>query len=211
MSVWNRIALEHWLATVVSEPELVPYALGLWMRKGYIPVEKAVESGIEMVMPEELRNWYWDLKYSIDTYNAVKIRIPDAIPPIPYPVIMNDRRYSIQRCDAPEDVIFPTTGIYIYYHPYEGYKIGQAENIPRRMEKHYCSAPSAKLLHVIETSDLDWCERFIHNERHIKPTRRRSNHEYFDLDGSHLLWLFSIDELNRPKSIGDQLSLLDLL
>jgi len=105
--------------------------------------------------------------------------------------------------------IFPNYGVYIYYHPYEGYKIGQAENIVRRMAKHACSAPSSELLHVIETPDMDWCEGFLHNK--FQRQRKFANHEYFDLSYRDLHWLFSIAFLERPKSIANQLSLLDLL
>lgn len=105
--------------------------------------------------------------------------------------------------------VFPNYGIYVYYHPYEGYKIGQAENVMRRMSKHECSAPSSELLHVIETSDLDWCEGFLHGK--FQRQRKFANHEYFDLSRYDLHWLFSIKVLERPKSIANQMSLLDLL
>jgi len=108
-----------------------------------------------------------------------------------------------------EDFIFPSTGIYIYFHPHEGYKIGQAENVLRRMEKHLCSAPSSELLHVIETSDLNWCERFLHNK--FRHRRIHDNHEYFWLTIDDLDWLFSIKVLEPPRNIDAQMSLLDLL
>lgn len=108
-----------------------------------------------------------------------------------------------------DNYVFPVMGIYIYHHPYEGYKIGQAENISRRMGKHLCSAPSSELLHVIETSDLDWCERFLHNK--FRQQRIRANHEYFDLSRDDLDWLFSIKVLEPPRTLDAQLSLLDLL
>jgi hypothetical protein len=108
-----------------------------------------------------------------------------------------------------EGFIFPVTGIYIYHHPYEGYKIGKAEIVPRRIAKHTCAAPSLTLLHVIETSDLDWCERFLHERyRHC---RKYPNHEYFDLAIEDLHWLFSIKVLEPPRSEATQHSLLDLL
>jgi len=107
------------------------------------------------------------------------------------------------------DEVLPASGVYIYYHPTEGYKIGQAENVPRRLMKHECSAPSLELLHVIETSDLDWAERFVHKK--FAHRKRMSNHEYFDLTLSDMVWLFSTRVLNPPRSIGDQLSLLDLI
>lgn len=105
--------------------------------------------------------------------------------------------------------VFPSSGIYIYYHPHEKYKIGKAENVIRRMAKHECSAPSAELLHVIETSDLDWCERFLHER--FRHRRIHPNHEYFDLDGNDIRWLFSIKVLDPPRSEAAQLNLLDLL
>ncbi len=105
--------------------------------------------------------------------------------------------------------VLPSCGVYVYYHPTEEYKIGQAENIPRRMLKHECSAPSLELLHVIETSDLDWTERFIH--KRYAHRRRASNHEYFDLTYGDLAWLFSVKVLNPPTTLDAQMSLLDLL
>lgn len=104
---------------------------------------------------------------------------------------------------------FPAYGIYIYHHPHEGYKIGKAENVTRRMAKHLCSAPSSVLLHVIETSDLDWCERFLHDR--FRHRRIYSNHEYFNLTLEDILWLFSIRVLEPPRSEATQHSLLDLL
>lgn len=105
--------------------------------------------------------------------------------------------------------IFANFGIYIYYHPYEGYKIGKAENVIRRMVKHECSAPSLELLHVIETSDLDWCERFLH-QRYARQ-RIYSNHEYFNLHYFDLHWLLSVKVLDPPRTEAQQHSLLDLL
>ena len=110
---------------------------------------------------------------------------------------------------AQEDVL-PSYGVYIYYHDTEGYKIGQAENIPRRMLKHECSAPSLEVLHVIETSNLIWAEKFVHRKFALR--RRVSNHEYFDLTYSDLAWIFSTKILNPPPKIAaDQLNMLDLL
>jgi len=111
--------------------------------------------------------------------------------------------------DDETETVFPSGGIYIYFHSTEGYKIGQAENVPRRMLKHQCSAPSLDLLHVIETSDLDWTERFIH--KRYAHRRRHTNHEYFDLTYSDLSWLFSVKVLEPPRSHDAQMSLLDLL
>lgn len=105
--------------------------------------------------------------------------------------------------------VFPSMGIYIYYHPYEKYKIGQAEIVARRISKHECAAPSLVLLHVIETSDLNWCERFLHNK--FRHCRIHANHEYFNLDEDDLDWLFSIKVLEPPRTLDAQLSLLDLL
>ncbi len=109
------------------------------------------------------------------------------------------------------DDLFPAYGIYIYYHSIEGYKIGKAENVMRRLLKHECSAPSLELLHVIESSDLGWAERFIHTR--FAGRRRVSNHEYFDLTYSDLVWLFGTKVLDPPR-MGDtdaQRSFLDLL
>lgn len=111
--------------------------------------------------------------------------------------------------EVPTEEVFPTHGVYIYYHSIEGYKIGQAENVPRRLLKHECSAPSLELLHVIETSDLDWAEKFIHNK--YARRRRASNHEYFDLTFGDLAWLFSVRVLEPPRTHDAQMSLLDLL
>lgn len=106
---------------------------------------------------------------------------------------------------------FPSSGIYIYHHPYEGYKIGKAENVFRRMVKHLCSAPASELLYVIESSDINWAERFIQSRYDHR--RRHANHEYFDLTLDDLAWLFSIKVLEPPRmgDLGAQLSLLDLL
>lgn len=109
-----------------------------------------------------------------------------------------------------EGHVFPTSGIYIYYHPYEKYKIGKGEKIvQRRIPTHQTSAPSLELLHVIETSDLDWCEKFLHER--FRHRRIWSNHEYFDLAPEDLLWLFAIKVLEPPRNEVTQHSLLDLL
>lgn len=208
------------------------YYLGYAVVRNTIPLERAVASGHLIYVPYhyhsegddeeyydenlELDVWFYDVSARIKSIESrgrkdhrTGERIPSALEyPFPFRVNIDPICRTIQRRDY-EDVIFPSTGIYIYFHPYEGYKIGQAENISRRMDKHWCSAPAAKLLHVIETNDLDWCEKFIHDR--FYRWRRHSNHEYFDLTSEHLAWLFGIEVLNKPKTLVDQHSLLDLL
>lgn len=105
--------------------------------------------------------------------------------------------------------VFPNTGVYVLYHKEEGYKIGLAEDVRERVRTLRCAAPSLELLHVVETSDLDWCEHFLHSR--YAHRRRRKNREYFNLAKDDLEWLFSIYVLEPPRSIAQQLSLLDLL
>lgn len=105
--------------------------------------------------------------------------------------------------------ILPNAGIYVLYHKFEGYKIGQAEDVRRRVETLKCSAPSLQLLHVVETSDMDWCERFLHGR--FRHRRKARNREYFRLTTDDLEWLFEINVLEPPKSEFEQLTLLELL
>lgn len=102
---------------------------------------------------------------------------------------------------------FPIDGVYIYFHPYERYKIGKAVNVLNRMEDHRTSARSLELLHVIKTSDRNWCEGFLQS----KYKRKRIGGEYFDLGMEDLMWLFAVDVLEPPRGIAAQLRLLDLL
>lgn len=109
-----------------------------------------------------------------------------------------------------EEYVPPSCGVYIYYHPYEQYKIGKGEKIlTRRLPTHRCSAPSLELLHVIETADQDWLEVFLHKK--FQHRRIRPNHEYFALTEGDLDWLFRIRVLDPPRSIAEQMTLLELL
>lgn len=108
-----------------------------------------------------------------------------------------------------ETYVFPNSGIYILYHEHEGYKIGQAEDIRKRVDTLRCAAPSLQLLHVIETLDMDWCERFLHDR--FRHRRKRRSREYFQLTDQDLMWLFEVFVLEPPRSIADQLSLMELL
>lgn len=106
-----------------------------------------------------------------------------------------------------KDYVPPMTGIYIYFHAAEKYKIGKAENISRRIAQHMTTAPSLRLIHVIETTNLDWCEGFLHR----KFAHKRLKGEYFDLGIDDLMWLCSLKVMPKPSSISAQLSLLDFL
>lgn len=216
----------------MEKREHTPYGraivLGLAVNNNIIPRDRAIASGLQVYFPwcihpglhpeEDYIDsdiWFYDIATRIECIESGRRSLldgdikPSKLPyPFPFKVTIDRLARVIQRCDL-EEVAFPATGIYIYHHPYEGYKVGQAENVPRRMDKHWTSAPSSTLLHVIETSNLDWCERFIH--KRYDRQRRHDNREYFDLNSKHLAWIFSIDELEQPKSIGDQMSLLELL
>jgi len=110
----------------------------------------------------------------------------------------------------PAKYVFPISGVYIYFHPYERYKIGKGEKITqRRIPTHQTTGPSLELLHVIETSDIDWCEHFLHNR--FRHRRIWPNREYFDLTKVDLEWLFRIKVLEPPRSEIAQLRLLELL
>lgn len=98
------------------------------------------------------------------------------------------KQYNIDLPDAflqanyicSREMILPHSGIYI----------------SNRFRKHLCTAPAAKMLHVIETNDIDWCEKLIH--RRFNYCRRVSNHEHFDLDRYDLALLFSCDRVDNP-------------
>lgn len=222
MSSWNNIATKHWLDRFRGKPEYqYNICLMVAISRGYVSFNHALASGFPIAIDHWSRDddtyaWCRDVEQKWQDHK----RHPEWYPyPFPFPVLVGEDAYNseypeftrvswIQKKDT-EEVAFPSTGIYIYYHPYEGYKIGLAENVPRRIDQHRCAAPSLEVLHVIETANLDWCERFIHGK--FARWRKQRNHEYFDLHWIHLSWLFGIDVLNPPKSMGDQLSLLELL
>ena len=104
--------------------------------------------------------------------------------------------------------VFPNTGIYIMFNG-EHYKIGKSEDVRQRFQTFSCAELLIELLHVIETSDLTWCERFLHQRYRAK--RIRMDREWFTLDQIDLEWLFNQKVIEPPKTIQSQMALLDLL
>ena len=101
-------------------------------------------------------------------------------------------------------------GVYIYYHPYEKYKIGKSENIKKRIRNHLCSVPSLEFIRFVKSSNESWAESFLHN--HFRSKRIRDDHEYFDLDIDDIAWILKLpDTLDPPTSEFNQMKLLDLL